>query len=134
MANAAIDISGSQYQPGTEVEEEATSDEYSIWDADTLQRVRDFSETVSEVKSAREALNAQLAAAKTKLIDDGFNKDALEAAIKYARTEEDKRQNFDLTYLYCRKALGHPIQDDLFMAATQQQVKVAKQEKQQDSE
>mgnify|MGYP000371465377 CR=1 FL=1 len=57
------------------------------------------------------------------MIDDGFNKNALEAAIKYAKTPEEKRENWDLTYIYCRKALGAPIQDDLFMAATQQQVK-----------
>lgn len=96
----------------------------SIWDKNTMDRVKEFAKLAEEISDSRAALNAKLAAGKTALIDDGFNKDALEAAIKYAKTPEEKRENFDLTYLFCRKALGTPIQDDLFSVATQQQVKV----------
>ena len=105
-------------------EPEQESGVESIWDRGTLERVKEFSDLVADVKDSRSALNAKLAAGKTGLIDMGFNKDALEAAIKYSNTPEEKRENFDLSYLFCRKALGHPVQDDLFAAAMQQQVKV----------
>lgn len=98
----------------------------SIWNEATLKRVRDYQFTVDEVDIKRAALNAQLAAERTKLIDDGFNKDALDAALKYAQTPEDKRENWDLTYIYCRNALGTPIQDDLFVTALQDEVETTK--------
>ena len=96
----------------------------SIWSKTTMAKVSKFADTVGEIKTAREALNARKMAAKTELIDMGFNADALDAAIKYANTPEDKRENFDLSYIYARNALGAPIQDDLFSAALEQQVKV----------
>lgn len=99
-------------------------DEDSIWDQGTLDEVKDFAKLVDEVADSRAALNAKLAAAKASLIDAGFNKDALRAAVSYAKTPEEKRENWDLTYLYCRKALNVPVQDDLFVAAMQHQVKV----------
>ena len=121
MGEAAIDIHSQHNQSGDTVE--------SIWDQGTLKKVSDFAELVGDVKNECSELNARLAAGKAALIAMGFNKDGLEAAIKYARTDEDKRENFDLSYLFCRKALGHPVQDDLFMAATQQQVKVEMKKK-----
>ena len=118
----AVDLSQTEAPPGPGEDE-------SIWDGETLQRVRDFADLTADVKTSREALNAKLAAGKAGLVDDGFNKDALDAAIKYANTPEEKRENFDLTYMYSRKALGVPVQDDLFVAAMQHQVSVPKPSK-----
>lgn len=97
----------------------------SIWNKDTLRRVKEFAELLDDIADSRAALNAKKAAGKTALIDMGFNQDGLMAAVKYANTPEDKRELFDLTYMYCRRALGVPVQDDLFTAAMQQQVKVS---------
>lgn len=110
---------GSEAQDGKAVEQ-------TIWDRNTMDKVKEFETTIAEIKTSREKLNARRAAAVTELIDLGFNKDALDAALKYVNTPEEKRENFDLTYIYARKAMGQPIQDDLFAAATQQQVRVAK--------
>jgi hypothetical protein len=120
MGLEAVDTSGSDEEEGVQAGDE------SIWDQGTMTRVQDFAKLVDEVGTAREALNAKLAAGKTGLIDDGFNKDALDAAIKYAKTPEEKRENWDLSYMYARKALNVPIQDDLFTHAMSQQVKVTK--------
>ena len=117
-AVAEVDLSGSDQEAGTEAGTQ------SIWDQNTMRKVAQFADTVADIQASREALNARKAAAKTELIDLGFNADALDAALKYANTPEEKRENFDLTYLYARKALGSPVQDDLFVAATQQQVKI----------
>jgi len=122
-ALAPVDTTGSEDAGGENVEHR------TIWDENVLQKVSKFGDTMGEIKTAREALNARKAAAVTELVDLGFNKDALVAALKYVNTEEEKRENFDLTYIYARKALGQPIQDDLFVAATQRQVEIAKAEK-----
>lgn len=122
MGEPAIDLHGSNPEEGTT----APLEEESIWNAETLVHVQDFASLVEDIGTAREALTARLAAGKTALIDAGFNKDALDAAIKYAKNPEEKRENWDLTYLYCRKALGAPIQDDLFSVAVQEQVKVTR--------
>lgn len=118
----------SPLNPSTEGSEaeEGRAEEQTIWDRNTMAKVTAFGDTMGEIKTAREKLNARKAAAVTELVDLGFNKDALDAALKYVNTAEEKRENFDLTYIYARQALGQPIQDDLFTAATQQQVRVSK--------
>ena len=113
-------------EPALAIDNDETDETESIWDKATMERVKEFAKLVEEIADSRSALNAKLAAGKTGLIDDGFNKDGLEAAIKYAQTPEEKRENWDLSFLYVRRALGHPCQDDLFTAAMQQQVKVSK--------
>lgn len=119
----AVDLSGSNQEPGTGVENQEID---TVWNHDTMASVQKFAKTHADIKDQRKALNDQLAAAKSGLIAKGFNGDAMEAAIKYANTAEEKRENFDLTYLYWRKALGHPVQDDLFVAALQERVNTAK--------
>ncbi len=118
-----MDFSGSEEQDGTEV---SHSENESVWNKETLDKIIQFAEKRSQVKADRKALSDQLSAAKSTLIAMGFNGDAMEAAIKYSETEDDKRENFDLSYLVCRKALGHPVQDDLFVAAMREQVSVSK--------
>ena len=87
------------------------------WDDDTLEQVEQHAATSADIKKKRKALNDELAASKSKLVAIGMNADALKAAISYANTPEDERGTWDQTYLFARKALGCPIQEDLFMAA-----------------
>lgn len=110
---------------GEPAEQNEGAEVSSIWNKDTLRRVQEFAKLNDDVANERAELSARLAAGKQSLIAMGFNKDALKAAIKYKNTPEDKRELFDLTYMYCRRALDVPIQDDLFVAAMQQQVTVA---------
>ena len=126
QAVAAVDLSESESNDGKEVETQ------TIWDNNTLAKVTKFGDTMGEIQTARDALNTRKAAAVAELVDLGFNKDALVAAMKYVNTAEEKRENFDLTYIYARKAFGQPIQDDLFAAATRQQVEIAKRPKQEE--
>jgi hypothetical protein len=87
------------------------------WDEDTLEQVEQHAATTADIKKKRKALNDELAASKSKLVAIGFNADALKAAISYANTPEDDRGTWDQTYIFARKALGCPIQEDLFMEA-----------------
>lgn len=123
------DFTGSSAGPGTEAGD-ALPEEKTIWNEETLKKVSDFRETSNDIKEQRKSLSDKLAAAKSELIALGFNKEGLEAAIKYSNLEEKDRENFDLTYLYVRRATGHPVQDDLFEAATRQQVEVYKNQNQ----
>lgn len=104
--------------------EEDLPEEESIWDEETLTAVRDFSDELDRIAGERELLNSEKAVATTKLTNMGFNSEALKAAISYHKTPEEKRRNFDLSYQFARRALGCPVQDDLFVAAMQKQVKV----------
>ncbi len=126
QASASVfepDFSQSKQQAGTKVE--GSTETESIWNAETAEKVVEFAKTQADIKEQRTALNDQLKAAKSTLIAMGFNGEAMEAAIKYSNTEEGKRENFDITYAYFRKCLGHPIQDDLFVAAMREQVNVS---------
>lgn len=96
-----------------------------VWNADTLTAVSSFAATVSEIAKKRQALNDEKAAAQSALVAIGFNKDALKAAISYAGTPEDERDSWDRTYIYARRALGCPIQEDLFVAAMGDSVTVS---------
>lgn len=116
---AAVDTTGSVADHGEPVET-------TIWDQATLSKVTAFAATMEEISAQRDEVNARKAAAIVELVNLGFNKDAIGAALKYHNTPEEKRANFDLSYIYARKAFGAPIQDDLFSAAMQQQVEVAK--------
>jgi hypothetical protein len=129
MAHQAINLDGSKHQGAdyqdTEQQGIDPGSVESIWNKETMDRVVTFSVLLDDIAVQREALNANKKAGITGLINDGFNQDALEMAIKYSKTPEAKRENFDLTYQFARKALGMPMQDDLFAAAMQEQVKVS---------
>ena len=94
------------------------------WDQDTLAQVDNYAAVVADVSKRRKALNDELAASKSALVAIGMNKDALAAANSYARTPEDERRNWDQTYIFARRALGCPLQEDLFVASMQSSVTV----------
>lgn len=94
----------------------------SLYDQEFLNELVEAEKDLAEIDDERAELNARKGEITARLVNKGLNKDAVNAAIKYFRTEEDKRQNFDLSYAITRKALGVPIQDDLFVAAAQRAV------------
>lgn len=97
----------------------------STWDANTAAEVAEYGELVIDVEKQRKALNDKLSAGKSNLVSKGFNKDAIQAAVAYSKTAESERANFDLSYIYTRRALGCPVQSDLFEQASLDQVTVA---------
>lgn len=95
----------------------------SLYDEEFLQLIRDAHARLESIQDKRAELNADKAHIMAALIDKGLNKDAFKAARKYELTPEEKREGYDLSYQIARKALGVPVQDDLFVAAAEQQVK-----------
>ena len=84
--------------------------------------IREAEANLEVIDDERAELSARKAAIVANMVDKGLNKEAIKAAFKYFRTPEDKRERFDLSYQIARKALGCPVQDDLFVAAAQRQV------------
>lgn len=128
---AEANTAGSQQQAGSKVppngkgkakpaETKDAGD--SLFDQDFLDLIAKTEQDLLEVDDSRAELNARKAAMMAKLVDKGLNKDAVKAAFKYFRTPEEKRERFDLSYQVVRKALGCPMQDDLFVAAAQKTV------------
>lgn len=94
----------------------------SSFDAEFLAELKDFEAKLADIDFERAALNSKKKDLTTSLINRGMNKEAIMAAIRYYRTVEEKREAFDLSYAIMRKALGVPIQDDLFVAFMQHSV------------
>lgn len=94
----------------------------SMFDEDLMSELRQAEKKLGDIDDARAELNAKKAEIVARLVNKGFNKDGVKAAFKYFRTPVEKRKHFDLSYAATRKALGCPIQDDLFVAAAQRAV------------
>lgn len=134
---ADININGSEAKPGVAIDgtpsgalatahKEGDGEQVQagapLFDQKFIDLLVSAEKKMQEIDDRRAELNASKAEVMAKLVNEGLNKDAVKAAIKYFRTPEDKRTNFDLSYAYARKAFGTPLQDDLFVASAQRQV------------
>jgi len=82
-----------------------------------LQELRDAVLEMDKINDRRADLNAAKKAIVERLqAEYGCNRHAMKAAIQYCKLDEGKRENFDLTYQVTRRALGAPVQADLFDA------------------
>jgi uncharacterized protein (UPF0335 family) len=85
-----------------------------------LQELRDAAAEMDSINDQRAELNASKKAIVERLqAQYGCNRHAMKAAIQYSKLPDDKRENFDLTYQVTRRALGAPMQADLFDAQLQ---------------
>lgn len=71
---------------------------------------------VEDIKAERKGCNERLSAQFEQFESEGYDKDAVKAAIKRAAMSEDKQQRFDNTYIAVSIALGSPMQQDMFAA------------------
>lgn len=84
------------------------------FDQGFMQKLVDARDKLDDIASQRSSLNAASTAIFASLDTYGLNRNALRAAILYTKMDEEKRENYDLSYLISRKALGVPVQADLF--------------------
>jgi hypothetical protein len=95
-----------------------------------LQKLRDVSAELGEIGTRREELNAQKTALEQGLAADyGVNVRAMRAAIRYCELTDEQKVGWDLTNQVVRKALGQPVQLDLFEAQVNKAVKSAEAKK-----
>jgi len=82
-----------------------------------LRELRDAAAEMDSINDRRADLNAAKKAIVERLqAEYGCNRHAMKAAMQYVKLPDDKRKNFDLTYQVTRRALGAPVQADLFDA------------------
>lgn len=62
----------------------------------------------------RESINASINEIRAAVKAHGITKQAFDRALKYSRTDPDKRKEDDVAYGICRDVLNLPIQPDLF--------------------
>lgn len=91
-------------------------------DAEFMEKLRKASDELDDIAAQRSELNANSQAVFARFDRDGLNRHAIRAARAYMKLDPEKRENYDLSYQVMRKALGAPIQDDLFEAYARKQV------------
>jgi hypothetical protein len=94
---------------------------------EAVRQVEDIDEKRIELTASKTAIFAQLNA------DFAVNKDALRSAMRYVKLKDEAKVNYDLSYEVGRRALGDPVQFDLFdqqleRAVKEDQAKRAKDE------
>lgn len=83
-----------------------------------LDAIADMKESEDKIKEDRDKLNADKSAGRKGLIAKyALNMAAFDAAVAYVSAPEKKQENFDLSYIVCRQALGAPLQLDMFVNA-----------------
>lgn len=88
-----------------------------------LDKLKAANEELNEIAAERKELNDKKGAIFANFERYGLNKHAVRAAIKYNSMDPEQRDNFDLSYAVMRKALGQPVQDDMFIAAAEATVR-----------
>ena len=116
-AAGALDTTGSTEQSGTKVDDSKVTSLFKQEAPDFMQKLQDGAAKIAKIAGERKELNAQIAEVMATFENDGLNRHAVKSAIRYIDMNEKDQQNFDLTYNVMRKALGKPVQGDLFEAA-----------------
>lgn len=82
-----------------------------------LEALREYDVAMDEAQEARAEINARVKAVEEKLVVTyGVNKLALRAARAYSKINEKRQERWDLTYQVTRRAIGAPVQMELFGA------------------
>ena len=80
-----------------------------------MDALRDAADDLDGIVATRQELNDKAKAIFSSLASKySVNKDAMKAAMKYVELQDEKKENYDLTYQVMREALGDPVQKDLF--------------------
>lgn len=126
-AGVAIDgtPNGDIAKAHAEMDNEGKSEETPLInpsDAEFMEKLRKASDELDDIAARRSELNANSQAVFARFDRDGLNRHAIRAARAYMKLDPEKRENYDLSYQVMRKALGAPVQDDLFEAYARKQV------------
>lgn len=73
--------------------------------------------TIRRLRGERKAINEEITAELTSLKAKGIPKAALKRALDDCELDEADLGRFDFAYDLCRRALGKPVQEELFVEA-----------------
>jgi uncharacterized protein (UPF0335 family) len=117
LAKGLSDISASHQEAGTRIDDDNNvTSLFKPEDPGFMQRLRDGAEKIARIQGERKELSASIAEVMATFENEGLNRHAVKSAIKFTNMNETEQENYDLTYTIMRKALGKPVQGDLFEA------------------
>lgn len=115
------DTTGSQESAGVSTPEKP--DVFKQEDPKFMDKLKAAGEKYDAIKGERKKLNASMEELMATFENDGLNRKAVKAAISYVSMNEKDQQNYDLSYTIMRKAMGQPVQGDLFEAKVASEMK-----------
>jgi chaperonin GroEL (HSP60 family) len=87
-------------------------------------KIRDAVNTVNGAKEDRAESNAVIAEAMASMEAKGIPRKALQWAMTYSEWDSDARAGFDVAYQIVREAIGVPMEDELFNANGEPNLKI----------
>lgn len=103
-------------QAGEESEDGGISSMLAQPDPEFLGKLKESADAFEGLKADVRLLNERKAVIIAELESMGIQKDGFRDALKYVSKTEDQQENYDLSYQVTRKALGTPVQMELFDA------------------
>jgi len=79
-----------------------------------LKEIKEGVDSVIQLKKERAEINASIAEVRSRMEAKGIKKKAFDAALRYLEQDEEQREGYDMAYAIARKAVGLPMQGDLF--------------------
>ena len=116
-------VGGALDQGGVKKEDEASNEDQKPTREDMIrdQNISDLEkqalDAVNELKKLNNdssLINSKKAEIRDRMEAKGINRHALAAAVKISNMNEDHLDGYDLSLLILRRAIGNPIQPDLF--------------------
>lgn len=111
-----FDIEGDQ--DGVETGGTAARDSSQEDLQEKLNRIEESFNRIDQLKNNRAEIQAEIQAAREQIVALGIPKKAFDMACAYSKMDEDQRKGFDTAYAIVRRAIGLPIQADLFEAGS----------------
>lgn len=81
---------------------------------DMIALIASTGDRFNEINAQRKELNEEAEELRQELEKRGVDRKAFNNAYAFIKGKEERRAAFDAGYMLCRKALGAPVQDDLF--------------------
>lgn len=99
--------------------------EFKKIDQTFLNRLADARARLNQLSLDSKKINDERSSIYSGMQSDGLNANAVKMAIRYVDMTDEQKTNFDLSYAVARRAFGEPLQDDLFVAAANAQLKAS---------
>lgn len=71
-------------------------------------------EELTDLANQSSLINTKKEEVRARMETKGINRHALSAAVKVSKMDEEKLDGYDLSMIILRRAIGNPIQNDLF--------------------
>ena len=108
-------MNGPRAVPGTgETNESQADDGVMAFTPELRELINNAARDHNRLDNVRDQANADKQAVRKDLKSKGIALKAFDAALRHSRlADADKRDDYDISYDFCRRALGNPIQAEM---------------------